>query len=180
MQNQQINIFHDSKRLQMNEAKLSPYYSKQLHQHGITGNPMDSFYHLLYYNFNKSYHIKYDLEFFQSNIGVFAPYYKSFKKLRRRNNFGFAVCNEAIKTIMYLIENYRYRKSDYKSRRKQFQAMRNKVFVLLFSKQKSCLHCASTKMLSVDHIKPLIKGGSNHISNLQILCRSCNSKKGGK
>lgn len=32
----------------------------------------------------------------------------------------------------------------------------------------------------VDHIKPLSKGGSNHKSNLRVVSRSTNRKKGAK
>lgn len=43
-----------------------------------------------------------------------------------------------------------------------------------------CKHCGATEKLTLDHITPVIKGGANHIDNLQVLCNSCNSKKGGK
>jgi 5-methylcytosine-specific restriction enzyme A len=40
-----------------------------------------------------------------------------------------------------------------------------------------CKSCGQTTKLSIDHIVPLASGGSNDISNLQTLCRSCNSRK---
>jgi 5-methylcytosine-specific restriction endonuclease McrA len=40
-----------------------------------------------------------------------------------------------------------------------------------------CLRCGSDGALSVDHVVPIILGGSNYIDNLQPLCRSCNSSK---
>ena len=41
-----------------------------------------------------------------------------------------------------------------------------------------CLKCGSTEDLTIDHIKPLSKGGSNKKENKQTLCCKCNSDKG--
>lgn len=43
-----------------------------------------------------------------------------------------------------------------------------------------CQHCGTTKDLVIDHVKPLIMGGTNDLDNLQILCKSCNSRKSDK
>lgn len=43
-----------------------------------------------------------------------------------------------------------------------------------------CNWCGSTDNLTIDHIKPVVKGGEDCLSNLQTLCKSCNSSKGGK
>lgn len=44
----------------------------------------------------------------------------------------------------------------------------------------TCQICGERKYLSIDHIYPESKGGTLEFSNLQTLCRQCNSKKGNK
>ena len=41
-----------------------------------------------------------------------------------------------------------------------------------------CVKCGSTKNLEVDHDESLANGGTDHIDNLQTLCRDCNRRKG--
>lgn len=43
-----------------------------------------------------------------------------------------------------------------------------------------CLCCGTKKDLTVDHILALSCGGGNEETNLQTLCRACNSRKGAR
>lgn len=38
--------------------------------------------------------------------------------------------------------------------------------------------CANGMEMTVDHIRPLYRGGTNELSNLQFLCEHCNALKG--
>lgn len=44
----------------------------------------------------------------------------------------------------------------------------------------ACIICGSLGPLFPDHVIPLCWGGCNHEVNIQPLCMSCNSRKGGR
>ena len=73
----------------------------------------------------------------------------------------------------YLKNNSRKVAQDFIGKRK----IRN--FILKRDNYK-CLCCGVNHNLTIDHIIPIHKGGKNELSNLQTLCKSCNSKKGIK
>lgn len=43
-----------------------------------------------------------------------------------------------------------------------------------------CVECDTTEDITVDHIVPRVLGGGPEVSNLQPMCRPCNSRKGGR
>lgn len=65
------------------------------------------------------------------------------------------------------------------NRRKQFSADLKSD---LHSEQKSkCMYCGrktGIDLMDIDHKNPISKGGSNTKRNLQLLCRTCNTRKG--
>ena len=46
-------------------------------------------------------------------------------------------------------------------------------------KMNRCVYCRTTENLTIDHIIPKIKGGSDNPENLQCLCETCNRIKSG-
>ena len=55
-----------------------------------------------------------------------------------------------------------------------------KLYVEQHGLCKRCREHEKYKAMDVDHIKPLSKGGTNDLDNLQLLCRQCNAKKSNK
>ena len=52
---------------------------------------------------------------------------------------------------------------------------------ILRDQDSQCMYCGerkSTKTTDIDHMDPIVRGGSNDRPNLQILCRPCNQRKG--
>ena len=51
---------------------------------------------------------------------------------------------------------------------------------IVINRDQCCQRCGSEERLTVDHIVPRILGGDDSMSNLQVLCSTCNSSKGGR
>lgn len=43
-----------------------------------------------------------------------------------------------------------------------------------------CVHCGATDPLTIDHIIPIVAGGTDDLENLQTLCGPCNYRKGDR
>lgn len=69
----------------------------------------------------------------------------------------------------------------YQEMRRKFQKERHVLFAIVEKRDgRFCRNCKTTHGLSVDHIVALVNGGTNDPDNLQILCKSCNSRKGSR
>ena len=52
---------------------------------------------------------------------------------------------------------------------------------LMRRQDNTCVYCGYRRRatsMDIDHIVPAVKGGSNDTSNLQVICRPCNQRKG--
>ncbi len=57
------------------------------------------------------------------------------------------------------------------------------ILYMLNAQKHKCINCLCSlkkNKYHVDHIVPIVRGGSNDRSNLQILCQSCNVRKSSK
>lgn len=69
------------------------------------------------------------------------------------------------------------RKGDRSKRKPIPQSLKTKVFE---SNKYRCIGCDGYQELTIDHKTPISRGGSDEFSNLQTLCRTCNTSKGTK
>jgi hypothetical protein len=113
---------------------------------------------------------------------------KILKYLAQENywNLYYVASEDRIEEIKHNLERSKSRdehRKGYKYRRQQAciftsnPTVRKKIFK---RDGKVCKSCNSTENLSLDHIIPVSTGGEDELENLQVLCKSCNSSKGGK
>lgn len=95
---------------------------------------------------------------------------------------------EEFNAIVERQERYRHNRPHkarhIKIRREVFQARASMLALQMIDRgdKHQCAHpgCTEADDLTIDHIIPLSRGGSDELSNLQFLCRLHNSSKGAK
>jgi hypothetical protein len=50
----------------------------------------------------------------------------------------------------------------------------------IFDRDKHCVYCGSAELLTIDHVLPVILGGTNEETNLVTACKRCNCVKNGR
>lgn len=68
--------------------------------------------------------------------------------------------------------------SNYGARREMQDRREYFLRELRFRDGNRCRNCEAENDLTIDHLYPVSLGGTNDLSNLQLLCRKCNAKKG--
>lgn len=84
------------------------------------------------------------------------------------------VCRMCVPARAAAVKRDKYANPD-KQRRKITKEKRRRVYARDGHK---CVLCGSTERLTLDHVVPLIRGGTNLDSNLRTLCEPCNHIKG--
>lgn len=92
--------------------------------------------------------------------------------------------NGSLHPYFYIVKNVwtskgaRQKVIGYLGRVDYLQSIPKEMMLELWSKyDNKCAICKKEEWLTLDHITPLSKGGSNNIDNLQVLCKECNLKK---
>lgn len=65
--------------------------------------------------------------------------------------------------------------------RDEWNALRSSIAPRIYARDGyKCVYCGSFSDLTIDHVTPVSRGGTNSLSNLATACRSCNSSKNDK
>ena len=101
-----------------------------------------------------------------------------------RRNIGHHVFYKIFKVIEDKYENYRERsvseRTVIRNKANRFISRKNIRNIVFKKHGRKCLCCGAKTGLSIDHVIPISIGGKDELSNLQPLCKSCNSSKGTK
>ena len=136
-------------------------------------NLLDSYSEIIYLSWKKGEQLFMDGARYNNTI-------ETVNKLRQIGLIDTDFMYTVIKIADYQYSLYREHNTDKLIRgRASLYTSKPRVRKLVYDKYGGCcLCCGSDNELQIDHVIPVSMGGENKIDNLQLLCKSCNVKKG--
>ena len=114
--------------------------------------------------------LKSKLKHRKSRLEYGLKYYAEHKEEMRVKLLAWRRKNKAKVVQQVLLRRYREKGISGSHTLEQWEELKKKYGL-------RCAKCKKKEVLTRDHIIPVTKGGSNDISNIQPLCRPCNSRK---
>ena len=142
----------------------------------------DSYFKLIGNPINKE--IRLLKEKYQRHTKVFEEFLieknKVINQLKKENRNIQLENKELIQEKNRLIEEFNNLKRKYQKlcHKNRAPVSKNTRLFVLERDNHRCLACGTEENLTLDHIIPRSKGGTNDIDNLQVLCQYCNLSKG--
>ena len=82
---------------------------------------------------------------------------------------------------MLLKNKQELKKERRRKKKRQLRINQNLKFKYFNNLNYNCYYCKNnfeTKILTIEHIIPLSKGGTNDLNNITLACKDCNQKQG--
>tara|TARA_R110000803_G_scaffold132570_2_gene199800 strand:+ start:450 stop:899 length:450 start_codon:yes stop_codon:yes gene_type:complete len=131
--------------------------------------------HTVVYDFNEYYGLSFLTHDRYNKVSDSLSYLRSIKEI---NGEEYRIINNMFKHQYNNLFKIKEFIKQQPRRHAQLFIGKKKIRSFIFKRDNyKCLRCGSVDGLSLDHIKAINNGGENKLSNLQTLCKSCNSWK---
>ncbi len=173
-ENKEYFVEYDRKYRQDNKEALAGY-GRKYHQEN---KEVRSEYQRKHYQENKEYYTEYNQKYQQDNKETIA---KRKRKYRQENKEALAECNRRWRQTSIGREKSKANNTKYRAIESGLEGhyTAEQFIELCNLADNECVCCGGVQKLTVDHIIPITwENSNNFITNIQPLCKPCNSSKG--